>query len=96
MARKSERETQLELALRGKTEAMELAQAIIGIGLQALGQKSLTAIALIVDSILFSAVMVWPSWERLAGAVLFSIAAWFTVYFRHERKPPHEEGPVSS
>lgn len=95
MARKSERETQLELALRGKTEAMELAQAIIGIGLQALGQKSLTAIALIVDSILFGWVMVAPSWERLACAVLFAIAAWFTVYYRHERKAPDEERPVS-
>lgn len=96
MARKSEREAQLELALRGKTDSMEMAQAIIDIALRALGQKSLTAIALVADVILFAWVMFSPSWERLASAVLFAIAAWFTVYYRYERKSDHEERPVSS
>lgn len=92
MGRKTEREQQLELALQGKTEAAQLVQRMIALGLRALAQRMLTAIALLGDCILFGWVMVAPSWERLLGAVLFAVSTWFLV--KYERKAPDEERPV--
>lgn len=94
MARKSEREQQLELALAGKTEASRLVQEMIAIGLRALGTRMLTAIALVGDVSLFAWVMVAPSWERLLGAALFAVSSWTLVNFKWERKAFDEEGPV--
>lgn len=82
MARKSEREHQLELELSGKTEAMRVTQAIIRVGIEALSARMLTALALTLDAVLFFWCMVAPEWERLAAAVIFAIASWAVVNYR--------------
>lgn len=79
MARMTEREKQLELALHNKTEASLLVQQIISVGLKALSGRILTTIALMGDVVFFVWVMAVPTWERLLGAVLFAIASYCVV-----------------
>lgn len=86
MPRISEREKQLELALHNKTEATQLMQQIINVGIRLLSARFLTAVALLGDCILFGWAMASGGWDRIAAAVLFAIATWCLVNVKYERK----------
>jgi hypothetical protein len=85
VGRISEREKQLELALQNKTDATELAQAMIRIGLNALSMRMLTTISLLGDCVLFGWAMAYPDVVRLTAAVLFAIATWCLVNVKLEK-----------
>lgn len=90
MPRVSEREKQLELALHNKTEATQLMQAMISVGLRALSVRILTTVALLGDCVLFGWAMASGGWDRLAAAVLFAVATWCLVNVKYERKVSNE------
>lgn len=60
-------------------ERLQLMAQIVNIGLRALSVQALTFMALILDATMFGWAMVDGSWQRIAAAVLFSIATWCLV-----------------
>lgn len=84
-----EKAKQMQLALEEKSEALEQTMRIIRVGLDALGARMLTTLALVGDFVLFAWFFFAGGWERLAAAVLFAIATWCLLNLKlpKERKP---------
>lgn len=62
--------------------ALEQIAGLVGIGLRALSQRMITAIALVLESVMFGWAMLEGGWDRLAIAATFATAAWALVHLR--------------
>ena len=62
-------------------------QQIIALGLRALSMQALTVFALVLDAAIFAWAIGTESYVRLAGAVLFALAAWSLLYLRPRKEP---------
>ena len=62
---------------------------MMNLALRILSQRVLTVVTLLLNAGVCSWAMYSESWPRLAGALLFAVAAWCTVNL----KPPKGEDP---
>lgn len=68
------------LTAQRSAERQQLTAALINIGLNALSQRLVTILALLLDTGIFAWAISTESWVRLAGAVAFSVAAWCVIH----------------
>jgi hypothetical protein len=62
--------------------ALQQLAMLVTVGLHALSQRLITAIALLFESVMFGWAMFEGGWDRLAIASVFAAAAWCLVHLR--------------
>lgn len=73
---------QLELQLKERGDALDMAQQIVAVGIKALSGRMLTAFALVADCVLFGWALANGGWQALSAAVLFAIASWCVLHLK--------------
>lgn len=81
---------QMELKLKERGDALDMAQQIVAVGLKALSVRMLTAFALVADCVLFGWALANGGWQALAVAVLFAISSWCVLHLKLSQKREEE------